>query len=125
MMSWTIAGSNRFFLIFVSFDQAKEKRKKPHPQPFSKGEGRFALSEKNNCFFLSFIHTALYNTIDLKAQKAAPLIQVIIKKRERFSTSSLYESQLGGSLSCSSIFQPFLLLFLAVVYVHKFVLKQK
>jgi hypothetical protein len=31
MLSWTLAGSNRFFLIFVSFDQAKEKKKEAPP----------------------------------------------------------------------------------------------
>jgi hypothetical protein len=42
MMSWTLVGSNRFFLIFVSFDQAKERRKEeesliPSPSPKEKG----------------------------------------------------------------------------------------
>jgi hypothetical protein len=43
MMSWTLAGRNRFFLIFVSFDQAKEKRKRSKEPLLASPKGRNSI----------------------------------------------------------------------------------
>jgi hypothetical protein len=64
MLSWTLAGSNRFFLIFVSFDQAKERRKEEEslirsPSPKEKG----VLIQVKRIIISSYYSSTPYCTI--------------------------------------------------------------
>jgi hypothetical protein len=64
MMSWIFVGSNRFFLILVSFDQAKEKKKEAYDQSSPK-ERAGASSKKiivfSNLFSAKYYFAALRN----------------------------------------------------------------